>query len=159
MHAEDNWQGEIVGRLAGIARRERKRAPMETLDAAEISSVTGVAGDSRGSPGLRQVTVLSARDWQATCDELGQQVPWTTRRSNLLVDAMDLPREPGRIIAIGQVRLRIGGEISPCSRMDDQVQGLTKALQADWRGGVGCEVLQGGNIRIGDTVSVLAAEE
>ena len=45
-----------MGRLSGIARREKKRAPMETLDSAEISMETGVADDSRGKQGKRQVT-------------------------------------------------------------------------------------------------------
>ena len=44
-----------MGRLAGIARREEKRAPMETLEQAEVSDQTGVARDFRGKPGKRTV--------------------------------------------------------------------------------------------------------
>jgi MOSC domain-containing protein YiiM len=141
-----------MGRLIGIARREKKRAPMETLGSAEISVETGVAGDSRGKPGQRQVTLLSARAWRATCDHLGRDVDWTTRRSNLFIDDLDLPREAGHIIAIGNVRLKTTMEIVPCSRMDEQADGLTAALQHDWRGGVGCEVLNGGVVSLGDAV-------
>jgi MOSC domain-containing protein YiiM len=144
-----------MARLIGIARREKKRAPMDTLDTANISTDTGVAGDFRGRPGNRQVTLLSARAWQAVCDELGQDIPWTTRRSNLLIDDIDLPRAVGHIFAIGKVRLRTTIEIDPCSRMDEQVDGLTSALKPDWRGGVGCEVLQGGEVSIGDTVEII----
>jgi MOSC domain-containing protein YiiM len=144
-----------MGRLAGIARREKKRAPMETLESAEINATTGVAGDSRGKPGNRQVTLLSARDWQAACEELGADVPWTTRRANLLVDDMDLPKAAGHIVAIGPVRLRTTIEVDPCSRMDEQAPGLRKALQDDWRGGVACEVIEGGLVSVGDDVSVI----
>jgi len=144
-----------VGRLIGIARREEKRAPMEALDSADISTDTGVAGDSRGKPGDRQVTLLSARDWQAACNELGQQVAWTTRRSNLFIDDMDLPKAAGHIISIGDVRLETTVEIGPCFRMDEQVEGLRNALQPEWRGGVGCEVLEGGKVSIGDTVELI----
>lgn len=144
-----------MGRLAGIARREHKRAPMETLESAEISIETGVANDSRGKPGKRQVSLLSASAWQAACDELGQEAPWTTRRSNLLIEGLDLPKEAGRIIAIGDVRLRTTVEIDPCSRMDEQVPGLTNALKPDWRGGIGCEVIAGGTVSIGDEVSLV----
>lgn len=144
-----------MARLIGIARREKKRAPMEMLDSADISTDTGVAGDSRGKPGNRQVTLLSARDWRAACGELGQDVGWTTRRSNLFIDEMDLPKAAGHIIAIGDVRLQTTLEIAPCSRMDEQVDGLKKALQPEWRGGVGCEVLEGGVVSIGDTVELI----
>ena len=144
-----------MGRLIGIARREKKRAPMETLDSAEISTDTGVAEDFRGKPGKRQVTLLSAEAWQEACNELGQDVAWTTRRSNLLVEDLDLPQAAGQLIAIGDVRLKTTMEVDPCFRMDEQVDGLKKALQPDWRGGVGCEVVQGGTVSIGDVVELI----
>lgn len=146
-----------MGRLAGIARREKKRAPMETLENAIISEQTGVADDFRGKPGNRQVTLLSTRAWQATCAELGQEIPWTTRRSNLLIADLDLPVSAGQIIVIGEVRLRITMELDPCSRMEEQVPGLKMALQPDWRGGVACTVEQGGEVAIGDPVSLVDA--
>ena len=145
-----------MAKLAGIARREKKRAPMEALESAEITTESGVAGDFRGKPGQRQVTLLSVGDWQAACDELGRDVLWTTRRSNLLIDGMDLPRQPGIVIAIGDVLLRATREIDPCSRMDEQEPGLRKALQPDWRGGIGCEVLRGGTVSVGDTASLVS---
>jgi MOSC domain-containing protein YiiM len=144
-----------MGKLAGIAWRSGKRAPMQTLDQADISTATGVADDSKGKPGKRQVTLLSASAWCDACEEVGTDAPWTTRRSNLLIEDMDLPREAGIRIAIGDVRLETTVEIDPCSRMDEQVPGLTAALQPDWRGGIGCRVIQGGTVRIGDTVTVL----
>jgi MOSC domain-containing protein YiiM len=144
-----------MGRLIGIARRERKRATMETLDSVDISTETGVAGDFRGKPGKRQVTLLSVAAWQAACAELGHDVPWTTRRSNLLVEDIFLPRSAGHVIAIGEVRLKITMEVDPCFRMDEQVDGLKKALQPDWRGGVACEVLEGGTVSVGDPVELI----
>ena len=144
-----------MGKLAGIAWRSGKRAPMQTLDQAEISAATGVAEDSRGKPGKRQVTLLSARAWRDACEDVGTDAPWTTRRSNLLIEDMDLPREAGRVIAIGDVRLETTVEIDPCSRMDEQVPGLTAALRPDWRGGIGCRVIEGGTVRVGDAITVL----
>lgn len=146
-----------MGRLLGIARREKKRAAMETLDEAEVSEQTGVARDSRGKPGGRTVTVLSARAWREVCAELGADIPWTTRRANLLVDDIDLPHRAGPIIEIGEVRLEVTMEVDPCSRMDEQVEGLRKVLTPEWRGGVGCRVLAGGTISVGDPVTIVEA--
>jgi len=143
-----------MGRLAGIARRDRKRAPMQTLEHAEISTETGVALDSRGKPGKRQVTVISAGAWRQACRELQKEIPWTTRRANLLVDDFELPKAIGAVLRIGAVRLLITGEVDPCSRMDEQCPGLTSALKPDWRGGVSCTVLQGGSVAVGDEVGV-----
>jgi MOSC domain-containing protein YiiM len=145
-----------MGILAGIARRDGKREPMQTLEQATISRLTGVADDSRGKPGKRQVTLLAADAWRAACAEAGTDAAWTTRRSNLLIEGLTLPREAGHIIAIGDVRLRTTVEVDPCSRMDEQVPGLTSALRPDWRGGIGCEVIEEGSVRVGDEVRILA---
>jgi MOSC domain-containing protein YiiM len=140
------------GRLIGIARRERKRAPMEELEHARVAPDSGVAGDFRGRPGRRQVTVLAAPGWQAACAELGRELPWTTRRANLLVDGIPLAETTGRRLVIGTVVLEITGELDPCSRMDEADEGLCRALTPDWRGGVTTRVLAGGDIDVGDGV-------
>ncbi len=147
-----------MGRLVGIARREKKRAEMEILKDAEISDETGVANDFRGRPGKRQVTVMSAEAWASACKELGQEIPWTTRRANLLVEDVELPQRTGDVIEVGGVRLLITMEVDPCSRMEEQVQGLRSALTPEWRGGVACTVLKGGPVRVGDNVSVRATD-
>ncbi len=146
-----------MGRLIGIARREQKRAEMELLEDAEISERTGVAKDFRGRPGKRQVTVISAEAWAETCEDLGQQIPWTTRRANLLVEDTKLPQRTGDVIEIGSVRLLVTMEVDPCSRMEEQVEGLKAALTPDRRGGVACTVSKSGTVRLGDDVTVLAA--
>jgi MOSC domain-containing protein YiiM len=143
-----------MGRLVGIARRDNSRAEMQALETAEISDETGVALDFRGRPGNRQVTVISAEAWNEVCRELGMELPWTTRRANLLIEGTELPRNIGGQIRIGQVRLLVTGETDPCSRMDEQCAGLRAALQPDWRGGVCCRVLQSGPVSIGDAVSI-----
>ena len=147
------------GRLIGMARRAGPRAPMETLEAGRVGVDFGLEGDHRGvvRPGKlprRQVTVLAREAWEAACAELGRDVPWTARRANLLVEQVSLPRRVGDVIAIGEVRLEVHLEIDPCQRMDEAAPGLREALVPDWRGGVGCRVLQGGEIAVGDAVRI-----
>jgi MOSC domain-containing protein YiiM len=147
-----------MGKLNGIARRDEKRAPMETLERADISTATGVADDFRGKPGRRQVTVISAAAWKDACRELGRDIPWTTRRANLLVEGIDLQDTVGAVLEVGPVRLLITGEVDPCSRMDEQYAGLTAALKPEWRGGASCTVLQGGTVAVGDAVTMRRAD-
>ncbi len=147
-----------MGRLVGIARREEKRAAMETLESAEVREESGVANDFRGKPGKRQVTLVSASAWAAVCEELGQEIPWTTRRANFLIEGVNFPKRTGDVIEVGGVRLLVTMEVDPCSRMEEQVAGLKQAMTPDWRGGVACTVLKGGTVRLGDDVVVLAED-
>jgi MOSC domain-containing protein YiiM len=122
---------------------------MVELDSVEISTEAGVAGDFRGKPGARQITVLSAEQWNDACDDLGQEIPWTTRRANLLVEGITFANTKDSTLRVGDVVLKISGETEPCGRMDEQVMGLQEALAPDWRGGVCCRVIRGGSIAPG----------
>lgn len=146
------------GRLIGIARRGERRAAMEEVDQVSITVEAGLAGDHKGAKfPLRQVTVLAVEAWQAALDDLDGRpaLPWTLRRANLLVEDVALPRARGGLIQIGPVELEVTNQTVPCGRMDEAQQGLLKALHPDWRGGVTCRVVSGGEVCIGDPVQVL----
>lgn len=139
-----------MAKLIGIAVKQQKRAPMQTLERAFISLDKGVENDFRGKPSKRQVTVMSYKDWQTATSLLDTDLPWTTRRANLLVDELTLENSVGRIITIGEVELLITQETDPCERMQEAAVGLFDALKPHWRGGVCCRVIREGQIELGD---------
>lgn len=143
-----------MGELLGIAIRSKSRAPMEELDSREVSSEAGLAGDFRGRAKGRNVTVLSREGWEAACADLGERLPWTTRRANLLVEGVDLAHSAGRQLRVGAVLLEITDECAPCQRMEDARSGLRAVLGRDWRAGVVCSVVEGGKLRVGDSVAL-----
>lgn len=147
-----------MGKVEDIARRKKIRAPMETLNTVTVDEKTGLAGDIRGGALKRQVTILSAEAWNSVCEELKTELPWTTRRANILVSGIKLPQESGYQIQIGEVLLEVTRQTDPCERMDEQYLGLTNALMPDWRGGVCCSVVRGGNIMKGDKVTLYSKE-
>ncbi len=147
----------MAGTLIGIARRPVSRAPMEELSHVAVSPDFGIEGDSKGIKfPKRQVTLLQRELWEEALLALGNpDLHWTARRANLLVEGVHLPRGAGSEIAIGNVRLEVTAETTPCARMDEMYQGLRRALAPDWRGGVTARVLEGGVISLGDPVTVL----
>ena len=116
-----------------------------------VAPLTGGA-DFRGKPGRRQVTVLTSEGWAQACQQLGRQLPWTTRRANLLLSGLTIDGEwaTGSQLHIGEALLLITGETEPCQRMEEQAPGLRAALTPGWRGGVTCRVVRGGLVRVGD---------
>ncbi|MCB2072190.1 MAG: MOSC domain-containing protein [Novosphingobium sp.] len=137
---------------------------METVRSVGVTREFGVAGDARGAVRAgkvprRQVSLIEAESWAAAMAQLGlsdeQALPWFTRRANLLVEGMRLPREPGSVIAVGpSLRIEVTMECDPCSRMDEIMPGLRMALEPDWRGGVLGTVLSDGEIAVGDEVRI-----
>ena len=142
-----------MNQIKGIAIRNRPRSEMQLIDSAQISVDCGMLGDYRGSLRNRQITILSEAGWRKACDSVGADLPWTTRRANLLVDCEEFDESfIDRRIRIGTVELVITRETTPCSMMDAQHQGLTSALESNWRGGICCNVKKPGHIHIGDQV-------
>ena len=72
-----------------------------------------------------------------------------------LIEGIDLPATVGRRLQIGVCRFAIGGETTPCDRMEELQPGLRRVLIPGLRGGVWGKVLQGGPLRVGDAVQML----
>lgn len=147
-------------KLIGIAYKTEKRGAMITTEAASVTQKTGVEKDIFGRPGKRQVTVMSIQQWQLACNEVDKNLPWFTRRANLLVDGVSFSaQDQGKQIVIGELILEITGETDPCKKMEMAYPGLEKALLPDWRGGVTCRVLNDASIAINDLVYLKASAE
>jgi MOSC domain-containing protein YiiM len=141
-----------AGRLVAIWLKRFKGGPMDSVAAATLEPGAGLAGNANRG-GRRQVTLLEREVWEAVLRELGAELPPSTRRANLLVEATPLVRTTHRVLRIGEARLRILGPTQPCNLMEESWPGLETALRRDWRGGAFAEVLEGGPIRCGDPIA------
>lgn len=144
----------MSGKLLGIAVRPGSGIPMELLDNTMIREESGLDGDYRRSRGSRQVTILAKEDWDAVCAALGQELSWTLRRSNLLIEGLDLANQVGSRLKIGDSTLEITGKTPSCQVMEKAQTGLLSVLSEDWRGGVTCRVIETGLVKIGDSVII-----
>jgi MOSC domain-containing protein YiiM len=129
---------------------------MDSVDEATLIAGKGLAGNVDRSR-RRQVTLLESEAWAACMTELGIHKDPALRRANILIGGVRLVQSRGRTLVVGDARLAIGGELTPCERMDDAAPGLQAALRPDWRGGVFAQVLVGGVVRVGDPVEWEAA--
>ncbi|MCS6193248.1 MOSC domain-containing protein [Shewanella baltica] len=143
-------------KLLAIAYKTVKRGPMNEVLCANVTQLSGVEKDVFGRPGKRQVTVLSIIQWQQACHSIEADLPWTTRRANLLVDDLVFSSaDVGKHLQIGELRLEITGETDPCKKMEIAHIGLEAALRPDWRGGVTCRVLNDAMIHLGDEITLV----
>lgn len=142
-----------MGNVLGISARIESRAPMVVFASAKVSFKNGVGDDFRGlKRNGRQITIMSIEGWEDALLDLGKDLPWTTRRANILVEGIDLENTTGEVLKVGSFLVEITGELNPCHRMDEQVAGLTKALTPNWRGGVTCKLLREGIVNEKDQV-------
>jgi MOSC domain-containing protein YiiM len=141
-----------IGRVEAIWMKRAHRGPMDSVPVATLVADRGFA-DSVDRSRRRQVTLLSREAWDLCMAELGADADPSNRRANILVSGIELAHTRGRILRIGDARLAIGGELTPCERMDEVVNGLQDVMRPDWRGGVFAQVVAGGTVRTGDRIA------
>lgn len=141
----------MTGRLEKLWIKRAHRGPMDSVREAKLVPGQGVEG-SVGRSRRRQVTILAQEAWESATGALGRDPGPASRRANIMISGIELAHTRGRVLLVGSCRIAIGGELTPCERMDEAAPGLREALRTDWRGGVFGEVLAGGTVAIGDGV-------
>ena len=148
MHQRDDE----AGRLEAIWIKRAHRGPMDSVQEGELIASRGLAGNVDRSR-RRQVTLLERETWDRVMGELDARIDPSARRANLLIAGVSLENTRGRVLRIGDARVVIGGETTPCERMEAALPGLRAALRPAWGGGAFAQVLKGAVIRVGDAVA------
>jgi MOSC domain-containing protein YiiM len=137
--------------------------PMIMLPEAEVIAGRGIKDDryanevgyySAGPKAGRQVTLIEAEVIEAVAREC--RVPFTPHdsRRNVTTRGSRLNPLVGYKLRIGTVILEVIRLCDPCKYLEGLVgQPVLQALVD--RGGIRCDVLTGGVIRVGETINVL----
>ena len=152
------------GRLVAVYVAPAASAPMEARDHVEVLAGLGLQGDryatgtgtySGSGRGPRDVTLIE----REVVDEVragarGVDVREDQTRRNLVTDGVALNDLVGRTFRVGSVRMRGVRLAEPCVYLEELtgLAGLRAALVH--RGGLRAEVLDDGELRVGDAVDV-----
>ena len=157
--SEATFEGAIVG----IYVAPSEGAPMESRDEVRALAGKGLEGDrytneagtysgSRIEDSQRAVTLIEREAVQGVVEEHGVALSEQETRRNLVTEGVRLNGLVGQEFLVGAVRFR-GFDLShPCAYLEEQTRpGVRKALID--RGGLRAEILDDGEIQIGDPVT------
>jgi MOSC domain-containing protein YiiM len=125
---------------------------MDPVERAVLEVGRGLQGNANRG-GRRQVTIIARERWAELMFALEADLDPRARRANLMISGLGLEGSRGRLLRVGGALLRINGETRPCEQMEEAHAGLQALMRERWGGGVFAEVLDGGTVRICDTVS------
>ena len=141
--------------MVSIIVRPARRKQVVHVDSVKADIQTGLEGDHfrGGGSSKRQVTLIGTEDLHAIGSFLGQKaVTLAQTRRNILTTGINLLSLKNRRFRIGEVLLEYTGHCSPCSLMEKTIgPGAYQAMR--YRGGITARVVDGGDVRIGDSVS------
>jgi MOSC domain-containing protein YiiM len=164
--AVDTVGGPGMGTVTAIFIAPSAEAPMEELAAADLEAGRGIVGDryhtgvgTWSKPGQehlnrRHVTLIESEAVDAVARDY--HIPFGAKdsRRNIVTRGVALNHLVGAEFSVGSVRLRGIKLCEPCSHMEGLAgQPVRKPLVH--RGGLNCEVLKTGTIRVGDSVEVV----
>ena len=155
----------MTGRILAIHIAPTGEAPMIPVSGVRALAGLGLEGDRyalaqgsfSGNPGTgREVTLIEVEALRALVGELGLEVDPALTRRNLLTEGVALNHLVGREFRVGQARLRGMRLCEPCKTLA-RTSGKPAILPGlIHRGGLRCDILEGGEIRVGDEVSDLS---
>ncbi|MEO9967960.1 MAG: MOSC domain-containing protein [Reichenbachiella sp.] len=146
-----------VGKVEWIGIREERKAFPMAVPAVVAELKTGLKGDHfKGSiSGKRQVTLIQKEHLDAVSAILGRESidPALTRR-NIVVSGINLLSLKSQKFKIGEAVFETSGICAPCNRMEENLgPGGYSAMRG--HGGITARVKEDGEIKIGDSVTLL----
>jgi len=146
-----------VGRVEAIWVKRSFGGVMDPADEVDLVAGKGIVRDASFGRSRRQVTVIEKEVFDRIRRSLPDAVP-AMRRANIMVSGVRLAGSRKQVLRLGGVRILLGGETTPCERMDEQCEGLRAALATDWGGGAHGVVLDDGLVRVGDAAELEPAD-
>jgi MOSC domain-containing protein YiiM len=154
-----------TGRLVAIFVASGAGAPMEARDRIGATAGVGLDGDryatgtgtySGTGRGARDVTLIERESVDAvrSTDDGGVDVREDETRRNLVTEGVALNHLVGRTFRVGAVRMRGIRLAEPCVFLEQLTgrEGMRAAFVH--RGGLRAEVLDDGELRVGDAIDV-----
>jgi len=142
------------GKVRWIGLRPAREVAMQEVEVAEAIAGKGLRGDRYASAsGKRGLTLIQAEHLPAIAMLAAQaHLSPATLRRNVVVSGIPLVALKDRRFRIGETLLEGTGECDPCSRMEAALgPGGYNAMRG--HGGICARILEGGALRIGDTVT------
>ena len=137
-----------MGKIIHLQLKPAEGEPMKVATAVEAIANHGLRDDANAGRTKRQVLIIE----RELLDEF--QLPIGDVRENITVEGFTLAGTPAGVrMRVGQALLEVTLDCAPCEFIAGKRPGLRKAMEG--KRGTLFKVIEGGEIRVGDTIEVV----
>jgi len=147
-----------VSKVFKIGISKNKRQKINEINEIEVLSGKGVLGDRhfRDSKNYKgQITLIEKENIDYYNNKYKTRIPYVDFRRNIITEGIELNGLVKKEIEIGTIKILPYELCKPCLHLEQMVNGKNIIKEFLIRGGLRCEVLVSGKVKIGDKIIIL----
>jgi len=141
-----------------IGITEKNNQEIEKKDTIEVVASKGIVGDRyfHDFNGDReQITLIESENIDYYNNTFSTKFTYLEFRRNIVTKNIKLNDLVGKTIQVGEIKLKVNDLCRPCKDLQQRLGKSNIIKEFLRRGGLRCEILSSGNIKIGDKINVL----
>ena len=140
----------------GICKKNSQR--IDEINEIEVLSQKGILGDRHFHEHKNhkgQITLIEKENIDYYNDKYKTKIPYIDFRRNIITEGIELNSLVQKQIKIGDIKILPYELCKPCLHLEQMVNGKNIIKEFLIRGGLRCEVLVSGKVKIGDKIIIL----
>ena len=141
-----------------IGITEKNNQEIEKKETVEVVASKGIVGDRyfHDFNGDReQITLIESENIDYYNNTFSTKFTYLEFRRNIVTKNIKLNDLVGKTIQVGEIKLKVNDLCRPCKDLQQRLGKSNIIKEFLRRGGLRCEILSSGNIKIGDKITVL----
>ena len=140
----------------GICKKNSQK--IDEISEIEVLSGKGILGDRHFydyNNHKGQITLIEKENINYYNNKYKSKIPYTDFRRNIVTEGIELNSLVKKEIEIGTIKILPYEICKPCLHLEQMVSGKDIIKEFLSRGGLRCEVLVSGKVKIGDKIKIL----
>ena len=142
----------------GITKKNNQKLKIEKVNNIEVVLGKGIKGDRNYhdyNEARKQITLIESESIDYYNQKFNTNFSYLDLRRNLITKNIQLNELVGKKLSIGQIDIQVHDLCKPCNYLQEILGKDNIIKEFLRRGGLRCEILISGNIKVGDEIKIL----
>tara|TARA_B100001013_G_scaffold125341_1_gene73013 strand:+ start:441 stop:890 length:450 start_codon:yes stop_codon:yes gene_type:complete len=142
----------------GITKKNNQKLKIEKVNNVEVVAGKGIKGDRNYhdyNEARKQITLIESESIDYYNQKFNTNFSYLDLRRNLITKNIQLNELVGKKLSIGQIDIQVHDLCRPCNYLQEILGKDNIIKEFLRRGGLRCEILISGNIKVGDEIKIL----